>query len=118
MRNTLLTLFLLACLPFPASTNAATLNALEVGAAQAQLTVATSGDRFGMQVAADGDTVAIVARDYQEAGSQIRGAGFVSRRGPGGWSPLVKLVLGNPATPAHFAQSVAHSSAMRASTGK
>lgn len=107
MRNTLLTLLVLAYLPISATTSAAPLNALVLGDGQAQLMAATSQDRFGKQVAADGDTVAIVASDFQEAGSQIRGAGFVSRRGPDGWSPLVKLVLGNPATPAHFAQSVA-----------
>ncbi len=107
MRNALLTWVLLAALPFPASTLAAALNALELGAAQAQLTAAANRDRFGAQVAADGDTVAIAAPDYQETGSQIRGAAFVSRRGPGGWSPPVKLVRGDPAVTASFASSVA-----------
>lgn len=107
MRNPLLMLFFIACLAWSSGNQAAPLSALELGSAQTQLTVATNQDGFGRQVAADGDTVAITAPNYQEAGSQIRGAAFVSRHGPGGWLPLVKLVHGNPAVTANFASSVA-----------
>lgn len=107
MRSVLLSLFLIACLPWSEPNCAAPLGALELDAASVSLTTASNRDRFGWHVAADGDTVAVAAPDYQDAGSKIVGAAFVSRRGPGGWSPLVKIVRGDPALTASYASSVA-----------
>lgn len=107
MRPSISLLLLTSVLLAPAGF-AAPLTSLRLAESPTPLSVGIDGDRFGRNVALDGDIAAIIAPEHRDNGPPLSfGAAYFSRRVAGNWTAPQRLAIPNPDGRMQYAQSLA-----------